>query len=522
MAHSLLKSLPPELLHNILSNLDPTSLLNTRLTCHLLSILGLDHFGDEIPLVFHRAKLRNVTEIATHPVLSQRMKSLYYAGDLLMRQEWYEWYIRRSPEAHYRNAVMQFPTEIELRARVSRSKPQRALGVMDLPEARTIADVAAFGRFNELFDDQARMVGERVDTSCLRTMFEGCPKLREVTLAFRSDDGGPQRRLKAARTAFAEARTVAHGHSRSYRIDRHHLVALAQALQDSGRSLDSLTVVNVYYEALYGGTATKDFVRDLYVRRTGDPFPLWVLVRNLRRLRVYIHMADRRNEMEYHPREPGSSVFTEAPELRVLSIRLPHRVLEPNEKTDSGRVLEALYKGINLHYVFRRMTYHHLYELSLANCSVCGDTFINFILRHKETLRRLSLCNMSLATSQYSHYISSWRNVFTQIAGRLPNVHKVRLRGFFFQRKVLAMDWSMPQTPEASEAKLFCPARDAIERYILMRGAMPWGQIVLGEHDMLTPRWELKDGDYVAPGIPDDDRPRDDPARDYEEDEFDV
>lgn len=226
--------------------------------------------------------------------------------------------------------------------------------------------------------------------------------------------------------------------------------------------------------------------------------------------------------MEYHPREPQSSVFTEAPELRVLRIRLPDRVLESNEKTDSGRVLEAVYKGINLNYVFRRMTYHHLYELSLANCSVCGDTFINFILRHKETLRRLSLCNISLATSLYSHYISSWRNVFTQIAGRLPKLQIVRLRGFFFQRKVLAMDWNMPQTPEASEVELFCPARDAIEKYIMTGGTLPWGQIILGEHDMLTPRWEPKDGDYVAPGIPDDDRPRDDPARDYEKDEFDV
>jgi hypothetical protein len=50
---------------------------------------------------------------------------------------------------------------------------------MDMPETRTFADVAALGRFNQLFDDQARMVGERVDTSCLRIMLEGCPKLRK-------------------------------------------------------------------------------------------------------------------------------------------------------------------------------------------------------------------------------------------------------------------------------------------------------------------------------------------------------
>lgn len=85
MAHSMLTSLPAELLHGILSGLDTASLSTARLTCRLFSILSLDHFGDEISLVFHCDKFRALTEIAAHPVLSERMRSLYYAGDHLKR-----------------------------------------------------------------------------------------------------------------------------------------------------------------------------------------------------------------------------------------------------------------------------------------------------------------------------------------------------------------------------------------------------------------------------------------------------
>jgi hypothetical protein len=284
-------------------------------------------------------------------------------------------------------------------------------------------------------------------------MFEGCPNLREVTLAFQSDDGGPQRRLKASRTVFAEAMTVAHGDTRVEQVGKVHLIGLAQALRDSGRSLDSLTLVNVDYKALCA-----DFT---------ERFQLKALVNPLRRLRVFIQLAHRKNEIHYGM-TPEMSVFTEAPELRVLKIRLPDRILDrqqlPSEKTGSDRVWEAVSEGrINLNHVFRKTTYSHLYELSLANCSVCGATLTDFILRHRQTLRRLSLQNMLLGAFQHSYHEQSWPDFFIRIAGRLPKLHKVMIRGFFFERKELVMNWCVPQTSGASsEAELFCPARDAM------------------------------------------------------------
>lgn len=209
-AHSLLTSLPVELLYNILSGLDTASVLSARVTCCLLAHIGLDHFGDEIPLVFHRDKFRALTEIAAHPVVAKRMESLYYACDLLKRTDWYQWDVRRSSKETYCDSVMDFRTESEQRSRVLTMKPKD--GVKRL-KASTKSDTAAFKRFHELCTDQASITESHYDVSCLCSMFEGCPKLREVAFTFCSDDGGPQRRLKSARTAFAEGMTVAHGDS---------------------------------------------------------------------------------------------------------------------------------------------------------------------------------------------------------------------------------------------------------------------------------------------------------------------
>lgn len=107
--------------------------------------------------------------------------------------------------------------------------------------------------------------------------------------------------------------------------------------------------------------------------------------------------------------------------------------------------------------------------------------------------------------------------MFTQIAGCIPHLHEVKLRGFFFENKQLVMSWFAPQTPEGAETSVFCPARDAVETFMLTGEKAPWDQ-----YDVLAPSWEAKKEEYIPPGLPDNDRPDDDPARAYEVDEFDL
>ena len=78
---SALEQLAPELLHCILGYLPLEDVLTLRRTCIILSSVGLDYFDTEVPLVSHYDKFRALKEIAKHPMLSMRMKSLFYMCD---------------------------------------------------------------------------------------------------------------------------------------------------------------------------------------------------------------------------------------------------------------------------------------------------------------------------------------------------------------------------------------------------------------------------------------------------------
>jgi hypothetical protein len=54
----LLQTLPTELIHLVFDQLPLQDVLTARKTCSTLADLGIDHFGDQVPLVYHRDKFR--------------------------------------------------------------------------------------------------------------------------------------------------------------------------------------------------------------------------------------------------------------------------------------------------------------------------------------------------------------------------------------------------------------------------------------------------------------------------------
>jgi hypothetical protein len=90
-SRSLLVDLPAELLHEIFSRLSLANVLAAHKTCSTLAAIGVDHFGDEMPLVYHREKFSALKNIAQHESLSKRMRSLFYVVDrfeCLCYEEW--------------------------------------------------------------------------------------------------------------------------------------------------------------------------------------------------------------------------------------------------------------------------------------------------------------------------------------------------------------------------------------------------------------------------------------------------
>lgn len=118
--------LPAELLHTIFTYLDLKDVLAARKACSTLACIGLDHFGDEVALVYHREKFKALTQIAQHPVLSKQMRSLFYIVDRLDKrkfEQWAEYRVTGEPldTTRYLAETTGMETEAELERRESRA-----------------------------------------------------------------------------------------------------------------------------------------------------------------------------------------------------------------------------------------------------------------------------------------------------------------------------------------------------------------------------------------------------------------
>jgi len=92
----ILTTLAPELLHKVFSYLDSrVQLVAMRESCYLLASIGLDHFNDEVYLLYHRDRFRAITEIAAHSKLSKHMRSVFYMADRNKLVDFEKWDMER-------------------------------------------------------------------------------------------------------------------------------------------------------------------------------------------------------------------------------------------------------------------------------------------------------------------------------------------------------------------------------------------------------------------------------------------
>jgi hypothetical protein len=497
----ILTTLPPELLHKIFSYLDSrVQVVAMRETCSLLASIGLDHFNDEVSLVYHRDRFRAVTEIAAHPKLSKHMRSLFYMAD---RNKLVD-FEKRDMERPYPE-----PSDEELR----REDFLEAIGSRELlthakedpPESD---HQESYEVFKALCRDQTNIERQGYDQDFLRKLFEGCPKLREVTVA---SQRSCMRQLDANRV-FASAMTEPMGDRYWWDEIVHQVLSVAMAAERSGLKLDSLTLLSLS-PAIFGkGVNTK-----------ADQWrALKTLVRPLRRLRLYLQ-ADAPGEDEEEPDEfepdyeqvfhqfnenlnfHAHEILSAASKLRSLKLQLPNWRYHDHIEDTYGQ----------LEPVLRDVTYPNLYELSLSQCEVHADYLIDLCMRHKATLRRLYLKNIMLLDDH-----SSFREVFTRLSGQLPQLRQVHLRGTFHGDLTPTGELRFQSTGRQITID---PFRDALENFIVKGGEYPVDD---RDHDRLgssSPvlRYEFPGEGWVQSGLPDDDKEPDDPALDYRTDELD-
>jgi hypothetical protein len=506
VSHAPLIDLPAELLHEIFSRLSLEDVLAARKTCSTLAAIGVDHFGDEMPLVYHRDKFSALKNIAQHESLSKRMRSLFYIVDrfeCLCYEEWVDRMSRTTNELsiadeHSPGVIDVGDEMIETRARQIRAAT--------LAAGHDIKLRKGYKAFLEICRDQDKIDGEGYDFQHLRYFFEGCSNIREVTIVSKVNC---QRRLNAEYTAFEKTTMLCPWKDKCWHdVGLDQVGALAHAVWHSRLKLDSLTLAGISHAIFLTRTE-----RGKLLSRA-----LRVLIRPLRRLRLYIQAwapadeklgvsdesSDSDAEVIQSVRTDTSSIFEEgnfrkilnvAKELRVLKLEFPRRL-----SFDYG----PSYAQLDL--ALPDMFFPHLYELELSQCSTDGTFLADLLLRHK-TLRRLTLGDM-----EYTEIKSQWKTVLSKIGGQLPNLRKARIRGTLYTWERMPLFDERPESPE----------RGALERFILKGGRWPLKAPWFAPSDE-SPGSESDDdmSAVVSESSSEDDMPLDDPARQYMMDEFD-
>jgi len=381
---SPLLELPAELLHTIFAHLSLIDVLAARKACKTLASIGLDHFGDEVPLVYHREKFDALNRIAQHPYLAKRMRPLFYLVDRYPILDTMNWSFKASNQDPIEAGVFHF-----IVGQTIESPP---------------FNENSYHAYSSISHDQEYIHDSCYDYTCLRSFFQGCYNIREVTIASKVDC---YRGIGARYTAFNAANVDLDEDKDWITAGADQVCAVAHAIERCGLKLDSFTLSGISHTVFDKST-------DISESRS---HALSAVVRPLRRLRLFIQAV----APEYWDSSPfwggehinsaravcqeslavfeeGDvwSVLAEAQELRVLKLQLPC--------FSFGNT--SVYPRLDR--TLRDIHFLHIYEICLSQCAVKSDWLVEFLLRHKSTLGRLSLVTISLAGRQ-----SSWRGVFT-------------------------------------------------------------------------------------------------------------
>jgi hypothetical protein len=497
-----LHALPTELLHNVFERLDIMGVLAMRRTCKIMARIGLHHFGSEVPLIMHKDKFRALTEIAKHPLLSSRMKSLFYVIDRLALTDYETW--AKQGLKRYCGDVLTFEWMCE--------------------HVETNNDIDNFPIFQAMCADQEDIVNTGYDIDCLRKLFAGCSNIRDVTVAYGAHC---DRELNASHTSYDGVLATPGKGLAWAKTGARQVLNIADTAASNGVKLDSLTLAGATYQ-----------LWDPELRSEEEFESLKGLVRPLRRLRWYIQderdIEDIKNPDSDDPPytdvdkyahseadeafETGSIVemLAEAANLRVLKLRLWQR----------GRLCGLT---ADLEDALGDLHFTRLYDLAIGGCDAEPQYLMSAILRHKTTLRRLSLSDIHLRDA-WIDGPPGWRSALIIIAGQLPHLRKVRLRGYLSSSQSASLYFGSPGED---------PWRDVVENFVLKGGASPWGDHSISDREFLPegntesnpwggPSSTRRDrelptqGKCVPSGLPEDNTESDDPILDYELDSFDA
>lgn len=464
-----LLELPVEILHNIFDFLDKKAALLARQTCVTLGVVGSEHVLHELAAVYKRDRLQRLVDISQHATISKTIRSVYWQSDRLLEpamsyEKWNKVRAVARPWAEY-NIYHEIPLLNDNTLDPTSARAQRAF-----KRAHKLYDRNMKGHFSKaelelayesykaLVQDQKDITDNNFDLDSFTTFFKGCPKVDNVTVATAYGTGGFK---DAARMAFKEAMISPYGDCNILDSGVHQFWTILRALHLAQRTPKCFTATDVSYRIFQesrAGYQTQPIITHL--------------MGNLREFRLGLSI----HEDELDPAREGEGIdigsdcrryyspgllaqwLSGAPQLRVLKLRMYH-----NHFVD-------VMPEARLKEVVGSTKWPKLREIGLNDILTTEDELLDFLLRHKDSLRRLSLSYIYLQEG-------SWTSFLERIGGKLPKLKKIKLRGDLSDLEWGTYEFAVPGCGDDYDE----PFQQAAEKFFMYGGDL---------EDFLSPEFE--------------------------------
>lgn len=415
-------SLPAELLHRICAFCTAPDGLTLRLVCRLLRDVTDEHFMKGVSLHFLRNDFDMAEELTLNPRIAKSVKEVYFQADRLAPLCFHEWNAQRKSDILEERGEFACGGDCGSRACRLEVRNYHRETNRQINAHSKMALRAAFAKYEELVLDEATMIDESRQQMCFQTLFERCPKLDLVAIGM--EDELYQLPWESAKD-FREAMVGPYGDEVSSRIGYRPLRELLLAMYETGKSLKRLDIAPIshqffkpcsccthrYHDAI---SRVQDLYisineRDLYQDKPGydesSAVDAWLAIQE-NPTQSY-HRVVRSFE------HGGLAAFVgSASRLTALSLVAPDPIPQCAED------------ALALRNIVRDNHWPHLTTLLLHNFKCSDMELVKLLERHADTLENMSLCNVTFVEG-------SAQSCFEAIAGRLPQLKRLALRGRF-------------------------------------------------------------------------------------------
>ncbi|EME82520.1 uncharacterized protein MYCFIDRAFT_197618 [Pseudocercospora fijiensis CIRAD86] len=320
---------------------------------------------------------------------------------------------------------------------------------------------SSYRYYRTLLEQQAQIDHSNILRHRADALFRACPGLTSMWVTY----GDPISTICNSKS-FQKGLVLPHD-NRAANVDEGILapIQLLLAAADSGRKLTTVVFGNVHYNLLLQPANIQSKIASVMERveqfqwDIGDTFSTWNPSNGEEDDNGVINDAgDDFDEDEVYnmygifARGAFLTFLSKFQVLRDLAVSLPG--------------MSYRLAPIELRHVVGGIHFPLLEAFYISSVLTTSDDLIGFLLRHKETLKRLRLCDLSMSTDKDD----SWNSFFAGIAGKLPKLELISLRGIFSH---------YPQTP-CYVFGWYAPASDGtpfttrMERYVLSgQGEVP-------------------------------------------------